>query len=83
MEVMEAREAVEEADDPGELRKMLAQNREAQARLVEQIGEVLDGDGKEEDDEGANDAAATQRAQELAARLSYLVRIQQAIEAKL
>jgi hypothetical protein len=91
LEVMEAREAVEEAGDPAELRAMLARNREAQARLVEQLGAALDGEGEEEEgeegEEGeAEDAAAaasTERAQELAARLSYLVRIQQAIEAKL
>lgn len=89
MEVMEARERVEEADDPAELRSMLAGNREAQARLVEQLGAALDGEEEEEGVEGGggdnvdDDDAHTQRAQELAARLSYLVRIQQAIEAKL
>jgi molecular chaperone HscB len=86
MEVMEAREAVEDADDPAQLRAMLSANREAQAALVERLGAALDGDevGNEGGEgEGEYQEAALARAQELAARLSYLVRIQQAIEAKL
>lgn len=84
MEVMEAREAVEDADDPAQLRAMLASNREAQAALVAKIGDALDGGGGEERrSEEEDEDAAVARAQELAARLSYLVRIQQAIEAKL
>ncbi|KIY99902.1 putative Co-chaperone protein hscB like protein [Monoraphidium neglectum] len=70
MEVMEARERVEGTSDPSELRELLAANRSDQRRVEGQLSAAF----------GAGDTA---RAAALVAQLTYYVRLEEAIVAKL
>ncbi len=70
MQVMEAREAVEEADSPARLSHLLAENRAREEGLVAELASAFQS--------GQLDAAA-----ELAVQLTYIMRIQEAIKAKM
>jgi hypothetical protein len=67
---MEARERVEGTSDPSELRELLAANRSDQRRVEGQLSAAF----------GAGDTA---RAAALVAQLTYYVRLEEAIVAKL
>ncbi|GFH16649.1 putative Co-chaperone protein hscB like protein [Haematococcus lacustris] len=70
MEVLEAREEVDSTEDSSQLRALLAGNRDKQARVVAQLS-------------AAFKAAALKEAASLTTQLTYLVRLEEDIVAKL
>jgi len=71
MQVLEAREEVEATEDPAVLRRLLQQNRQQQARLVEELGEAF------------SRPTGTQDALSRTTELTYLVRLEQELVRKL
>jgi len=79
MEVMETREAIEDAGThEGELRQLLAENDVKEAACVAALGAALDGE-----EGGSEGGGGLQTARRAAVKLTYLARIRTEIQDRL
>ena len=92
MEVMETREAIEDADgDEEELRKLMAENQEKEIECTAVLNEALNGEDKDNDAEDGSDGGGgggagvshLRDARRAAVKLTYLARIHDEIKERL